>query len=109
MLAGERFYLYCVRRFMLVGLYSEVARRISYGPAVSSQRGNLSLLPEQIRQCVRRSWRRVGGKVYFASQAIGLLSISTCRDLLFHVQECYVTLAGIDDYLACAGAHASGF
>ncbi len=36
-------------------------------------------------------------------------SISTCRDLLFHVQEHYVTLAGIDDYLRAGGLTFLGF
>jgi 2-polyprenyl-3-methyl-5-hydroxy-6-metoxy-1,4-benzoquinol methylase len=63
--------------FMMVGLYSEVARRDILRARRFIAARRFEPVPEQIRQC---------------------------RDLLFHVQERYVTLAGIDDYLRLGGS-----
>ena len=96
--------------FMMVGLYSEIARRdILRARRFIAARG-FEPVPEQIRQCRQ--------EIMALPEAEGLapllklsdfFSISTCRDLLFHVQEHYVTLAGIEEYLRGAGLTLLGF
>lgn len=96
--------------FMMVGLYSEIARRDILRARRFIAARQFEPMPEQIRQCRQ--------EIMASGEAEGLVpllklsdffSISTCRDLLFHVQEYYVTLAEIDDYLRAKGLTLLGF
>jgi len=96
--------------FMLVGLYSEVARRDILRARRFIAARQFEPVPEQIRQC--RQEIMASSKVENFTSLLKLsdfFSISTCRDLLFHVQEFYVTLAEIDDYLRAKGLTLLGF
>jgi len=94
----------------MVGLYSEVARRdiVRARSFIAARR--FEPVPEQIRQC-RQEIMASSEAENFASllKLSDFFSISTCRDLLFHVQEFYVTLAGIDDYLRAKELTLLGF
>lgn len=96
--------------FMMVGLYSEVARRDILRARRFIAARQFEPVPDQIHQCRQ--------EIMALPETEGLesllkmsdfFSISTCRDLLFHVQECYVTLAGIDDYLRANDLTLLGF
>ena len=96
--------------FMLVGLYSEVARRDILRAREFIAARQYEPLPEQIRQCRQEIMAsREAEKFKSLLKLSDFFSISTCRDLLFHVHECYVTLAGIDDYLRAEGLTLLGF
>jgi tetratricopeptide (TPR) repeat protein/SAM-dependent methyltransferase len=93
--------------FMLVGLYSAVARRKlpalrarlaarGYGPAADDVR--------RARQDLMQS----GDHAYAAAHP-DFFSISTCRDLLFHVQEREPPLGEIDAFLRGNGLACLGF
>ena len=95
--------------FMMVGLYSEIARRdILHARRFIAER-QFEPVPGQIRQC--RQEIMASGDESFRSlpKLSDFFSISTCRDLLFHVQEHYVSLAEIDDYLRGKGLTLLGF
>jgi tetratricopeptide (TPR) repeat protein/2-polyprenyl-3-methyl-5-hydroxy-6-metoxy-1,4-benzoquinol methylase len=96
--------------FMMVGLYSEVARRDILRARRFIAARQFEPVPEQIRQC-RQEIMALSEAEGFASllKQSDFFSISTCRDLLFHVQEYYVTLAGVDDYLRAGGLTLLGF
>ena len=96
--------------FMMVGLYSEVARRDILRARRFIAARQFEPVPEQIRRC-RQEIMALPEAEGLASlpELSDFFSISTCRDLLFHVQEHYVTLAGIDDYLRGAGLTLLGF
>ena len=96
--------------FMMVGLYSEVARRDILRARRFIAARQFESVPEQIRQC-RQEIMASSEAEKFASllNLSDFFSISTCRDLLFHVQERYVTLAGINDYLRAGGLTLLGF
>ena len=95
---------------MLVGLYSELARRsIVAARGFIADRGYRPI-PEDIRHC------REG--VMAAEDGSSLKSIihwndffatNECRDLLFHVQEHHVTLREIKLFLAANGVQFGGF
>ena len=86
--------------FMRVGLYSKLARRnIVDARTIIAQRGYRAS-PEDMRQCRQlvatladaRPARRV-------TEMSDFFSMSTCRDLLFHVQEHQFTLPEIGVFL----------
>jgi SAM-dependent methyltransferase len=96
--------------FMLVGLYSEMARQDILRARHFIAARQYEPTAEQIRQC-RQDLITSNEAENFASllKLSDFFGISTCRDLLFHVQEHYVTLAGIDDYLRAQGLTLLGF
>ena len=81
--------------FMLVGLYSAQARRTL--PQVRARLAAAGYGPgaDDIRRA--RQTLTAGGDPVAAHP--DFFSISTCRDLLFHVQEQALTLDGIDSFL----------
>ena len=96
--------------FMLVGLYSEVARRDILRARDFIAARQFEPVPQQIRQC--RQEIMASGEADNLTSLLKMsdfFSISTCRDLLFHVQEHYVSLAGIDGYLRAQGLTLMGF
>ena len=86
--------------FMRLGLYSKAARR-DLAPARSfiAQRGYGST-PEDIRLC-RQELTKIGQNSSLARIAEwgDFFSTSTCRDMLFHVQEHQLTLPEISAFL----------
>jgi 2-polyprenyl-3-methyl-5-hydroxy-6-metoxy-1,4-benzoquinol methylase len=85
---------------MRLGLYSALARKdISAARAFIAQRG-YSASAEDIRRC-RQELTSSKGNASFAKFTDwgDFFSTSTCRDLLFHVQEHQMSLPEIDDFL----------
>jgi 2-polyprenyl-3-methyl-5-hydroxy-6-metoxy-1,4-benzoquinol methylase len=111
-LAGWRALLECLRPggVMLLGLYSEAARRdVVAARAVIAGRG---LAPT--RAGIRAARRLIAGAE--PDSALGRLarssdfySLSACRDLLFHVQETRLTLPAIAAFIAANGLTLLGF
>ena len=86
--------------FMRLGFYSEVARRhIVKTRAFIAEHGYGSSANE-IRRC-RQHLLELNKNAEFgnALKSSDFFSTSTCRDLLFHVQEHRMTLTGIDAFL----------
>ncbi len=85
---------------MLLGFYSEVARRdIIRGRAYIAEQAYESTA-EGIRRC-RQDLMSSRATVDLGNtlQSPDFFSTSACRDLLFHVQEHHLTLAGIQSFL----------
>jgi tetratricopeptide (TPR) repeat protein/2-polyprenyl-3-methyl-5-hydroxy-6-metoxy-1,4-benzoquinol methylase len=86
--------------FMRLGLYSELARRdLSAARTFIAQRGYGPTAPE-IRRC-REELTGFGDDTPLtkATEWIDFYSTSTCRDLLFHVQEHQLNLPEIGSFL----------
>lgn len=110
--AGWRILLSLLRPggFMRLGFYSEVARRdIVRVRKLIAERGYGSSA-EEIRRC-RQELVRLDERGEFASvfALADFYSTSTCRDLLFHVQERRMTLTGIEAFLNDNGLALLGF
>jgi Flp pilus assembly protein TadD/2-polyprenyl-3-methyl-5-hydroxy-6-metoxy-1,4-benzoquinol methylase len=100
--AGWRVLLSLLRPggFMKLGFYSGVARRnVAKVRNFIAAHGYVSTA-EDIRRC-RQDLLDLDDGANFGEtlKSSDFFSVSTCRDLLFHVQEHCVTLAGIDDFL----------
>ena len=86
--------------FMMLGFYSEIARRnIVKARKIISERGYESTV-DGIRQC-RQDLIDLDDSAELGTtlQTADFFSTSTCRDLLFHVQEHRLTLPAIDTFL----------
>jgi Tfp pilus assembly protein PilF/2-polyprenyl-3-methyl-5-hydroxy-6-metoxy-1,4-benzoquinol methylase len=100
--AGWRVLLSLLRPagFMKLGFYSEVARRhIVKARAFIAGQG-YGATADDIRRC--RQDLTVSGKCLDFGNVLkssDFFTISTCRDLLFHVQEHHITLTAIDAFL----------
>ena len=101
-LAGWRVLLSLLRTggFMKLGFYSEVARRniVRIRTLIAEQ--GYGSTAEDIRRC-RQDLVDLDQSADFGTtlKSSDFFSISTCRDLLFHVQEHRMTLTGIDAFL----------
>jgi SAM-dependent methyltransferase len=100
--AGWRVLLSLLRPggFMKLGLYSETARRnIVRAQGVIAVRG-YGTTADDIRRC-RQDLVDLDKSENFGTttKLLDFFSISSCRDLLFHVQEHRMTLTGIDAFL----------
>src|SRR6185503_12383198 len=83
--------------FLRLGLYSQVARRnIVKARGLIAERG-YGTTASEIRRC-RQDLLDLDAPANWAWRS-DFFSISTCRDLLFHVQEHRLTLTGIDAFL----------
>jgi 2-polyprenyl-3-methyl-5-hydroxy-6-metoxy-1,4-benzoquinol methylase/tetratricopeptide (TPR) repeat protein len=111
-MAGWRVLLSILRPggFMRLGLYSKLARRdlIAARNFIGQRRFGISA--EEIRRC-RQELTHVGadtslGKV---TEWVDFFSTSTCRDLLFHIQEHQLTLPEIASFLRQNGLEFLGF
>lgn len=100
-LAGWRVLLSLLRPggVMALGFYSEVARR--------NLPRNLGQSADDIRRERQRLLDTDQREVLLASA--DFFTISTCRDLLFHVQEHHMNLAGIGQFLGDHGLALLGF
>jgi 2-polyprenyl-3-methyl-5-hydroxy-6-metoxy-1,4-benzoquinol methylase len=96
--------------FMLLGFYSETARR----PLVKAREfiaaGGYSGTPDEIRRFRRDvALGKLGIELQDLRGSPDFFSTSECRDLLFHVQEHHLTLDQIGSFLADCGIHFIGF
>jgi SAM-dependent methyltransferase len=101
-MAGWRILLSILRPggFMRLGLYSKLARRDLAPARAFITQGGYGSSPEEIRLC-RQELTRPGRNPTLARVAdwADFFSTSTCRDLLFHVQEHQLTLPEIGAFL----------
>jgi tetratricopeptide (TPR) repeat protein/2-polyprenyl-3-methyl-5-hydroxy-6-metoxy-1,4-benzoquinol methylase len=85
--------------FMAVGLYSEAARRkLEPGRAIIAGRG-YGASADDIRRFRQEVMGSEDQKLKEITESGDFYSISTCRDLLFHVQEHRLTLPQIASFL----------
>ncbi|MDB5802732.1 MAG: hypothetical protein JWN73_54 [Betaproteobacteria bacterium] len=87
--------------YLMLGLYSELARRDIVAMRGEIEAQGLPATPEGIRAC--RAWmRRQPGAEYtrLMQEATDFYSTSMVRDLLFHVQERRYTVPQLQDMLA---------
>jgi Flp pilus assembly protein TadD/2-polyprenyl-3-methyl-5-hydroxy-6-metoxy-1,4-benzoquinol methylase len=95
--------------FMLVGLYSRLARRnIERTRRVIAERG-YGTDADAIRQCRQDLLAMPEGENFVTASASDFFGISTCRDLLFHGQETQLDLAEIGAFLTEHGLSLLGF
>jgi SAM-dependent methyltransferase len=105
-LAGWRVLVELLRPggFMVVGLYSEIARaQIVAARAFIAERGYRATA-DDIRRC-RQDLAAIDAGIRFDNVLASndFFSTSACRDLLFHVQEQRFTLPQIADFIAANG------
>lgn len=110
--AGWRVLLSLLRPggFMKISLYSEVARRnIVKAQAWIAGRG-YGTTADDIRRC-RQDLVASDESMDFGNTTtvFDFFTTSTCRDLLFHVQEHRMTLTGIDEFLRQNSLKFQGF
>lgn len=86
---------------MMVGLYSREARRDLPDAMPSGPNGTA--------QDVRQARQILIGQSAPVTQRVDFFTTSTCRDLLFHVQEHRLTLAEIGDFLWAQNLRLLGF
>jgi SAM-dependent methyltransferase len=95
--------------FMLLGLYSRIARRDIHRIRTSIAERGYGATADEIRRC-RQDLMNLGTGVGSADgRPSDLFTISSCRDLLFHVQEHHVTLTEIAGFLQDNNAAFLGF
>jgi 2-polyprenyl-3-methyl-5-hydroxy-6-metoxy-1,4-benzoquinol methylase len=95
--------------FMLLGFYSELARRdVVKARELIAARGYASTL-EDIRRFRRDLARNPDVELQNLSERPDFYSTSDCRDLLFHVQEHRLTIPQIQSFLGDSGLHFLGF
>lgn len=101
-LAGWRVLLSLLRPggVMKLGFYSELARRDIVVARDFIARQGYGTTAENIRQCRQEMMDSTKNLDFGTALKSGdFFSVSACRDLLFHVQEHRMTLAGIKDFL----------
>ena len=86
---------------LLMGLYSASARRNLPGKSV--------LPVDPTAQAIRQARQQLIGRFQDLDQHPDFFTISSCRDLLFHVQEHHIPLAAIGDFLATHDLRLLGF
>lgn len=95
--------------FMMLGLYSAAARRNLEGLRASISGGSHEATAEAVR-LVRHALMDAKNSAHAGvEQHPDFFTISTCRDMLFHVQEQCVTLADIKAFLHDHGLKLLGF
>jgi SAM-dependent methyltransferase len=86
---------------MMVGLYSADARR--------NLPDRSSLPHDPTAQAIRQARQELIAEFPALAQHPDFFTISSCRDLLFHVQEHHIPLAAIGDFLAGHDLRLLGF
>jgi len=94
--------------FMRLGFYSEVARRNIVEIRDFIAEKNYGATDNEIRRG-RQDLLNMSNNSWTALQSRDFFSISSCRDLLFHVQEHHMTLTGIDAFLRANNLQFIGF
>ncbi len=101
-LAGWQILLSLLRPggFMRLGFYSEVARRNIVRIRTFIAEQGYGSTPDEIRR-LRQDLMNLNNGTDFGNttKSFDFFSISTCRDLLFHVQEQRMSLSRIDTFL----------
>jgi tetratricopeptide (TPR) repeat protein/SAM-dependent methyltransferase len=102
-MAGWRVLVSLLRPFglMRLGLYSKIARHhITAARAAIAERGYRPNA-DDIRRCRQEMMGFDGGQLFAnISASVDFYTLSSCRDLLFHVQEHQLTLPEIARFLA---------
>lgn len=92
------------RGFMLVGLYSDLARRNVAAARQYVKSGNYQPDVQGVRALRQAVIRQPeGSALHSMTRFIDFYSISGCRDLVFHVQEQRTSLPEIEKFLADNG------
>jgi tetratricopeptide (TPR) repeat protein/2-polyprenyl-3-methyl-5-hydroxy-6-metoxy-1,4-benzoquinol methylase len=97
------------RGFMLLGFYSELARRDVVKARELIAAREYSSTADDIRRFRRDLDRNPEVELQNLSQRTDFYSTSECRDLLFHVQEHRLTIPQIQSFLGNSGLHFVGF
>jgi Tfp pilus assembly protein PilF/2-polyprenyl-3-methyl-5-hydroxy-6-metoxy-1,4-benzoquinol methylase len=84
--------------YMMLGLYSEVARRRIMAMRRRIAAWGYVSAADDIRRCRQDLWNSDSPDLRIVN-AYDFFGVSTCRDLLFHVQERQIELAAIADFL----------
>jgi Flp pilus assembly protein TadD/SAM-dependent methyltransferase len=85
---------------MRIGLYSKLARRGIFEAREFIAKQGYGSTPDDIRQCRQELLNQDNGaNLEVVLKSKDFFSTSSCRDLLFHVQEHCTTLADIDAFL----------
>jgi SAM-dependent methyltransferase len=92
--------------FMRVGLYSELARRGIVAARAFILERSYHPTADDIRRCRQDLLNSLLKDV---ARAGDFFSMSECRDLLFHVQECRLTIPEIKSFIAENGLRFIGF
>jgi Flp pilus assembly protein TadD/2-polyprenyl-3-methyl-5-hydroxy-6-metoxy-1,4-benzoquinol methylase len=95
--------------FMMVGLYSEVARRGIVKAQRFAAQGGYGVSADGIRQCRQDLLNSDASRERGVAESSDFFGISSCRDLLFHVQESRTQLSEIDAFLRQNGLVFLGF
>jgi len=96
--------------FMLLGLYSEMARRPVLAARTRIAQGRLGNSADDIRN-IRQELMQSKDPSSYASilESEDFFSLSACRDLLFHVQEHRLTLPEIASFIQSHDLRLLGF
>jgi Tfp pilus assembly protein PilF/2-polyprenyl-3-methyl-5-hydroxy-6-metoxy-1,4-benzoquinol methylase len=95
--------------FMLLGFYSELARRNVVKARELIAAYGYSSTPDDIRRFRRDLAGNPDIELQNLSEFPDFYSTSECRDLLFHVQEHRLTIPQIQSFLRDSGLHFVGF
>ncbi len=95
--------------FMLLGFYSEIARRDVVKAREIIAASGYSSTPDDIRRFRRDLARNPDVELEYLSERPDFYSTSDCRDLLFHVQEHRLTIPQIQSFVGDNGLHFVGF
>ncbi len=85
--------------FMFVGLYSSIARQQLVGLRQSISAQGYGTTAEEIRRWRQDFLNANDGAGFADGRPSDLFTISSCRDLVFHVQEHHVALSEIETFL----------
>lgn len=95
--------------FMLIGLYSDVARKdVAKAQKFAVAQGYNSSAPD-IRRCRQDLLKADLGQDFDIAASDDFFGVSSCRDLLFHVQESRTQLPAIETFLRSNGLSFLGF
>lgn len=91
-----------------IGLYSEHARELLDIARAEAQRAGLDGSPDAIRTFRKQIVERGDGTLAGLLRSADFYTVSTCRDLLFHVHERRFTIPGVAGMLSAAGLRPLG-
>jgi Flp pilus assembly protein TadD/SAM-dependent methyltransferase len=95
--------------FMLLGLYSETARRGIVKARRLIAQGGYGISAAGIRRCRQDLLNSDEGQDFGVAASDDFFGISSCRDLLFHVQESRTQLPDVEAFLRDNGLTFLGF
>jgi SAM-dependent methyltransferase len=95
--------------YMMLGLYSSVARRRIVAARRRIAEWGYGASADDIRRCRQEMWDRDKSPDLRIVNTYDFFGISTCRDLLFHVQEWQIDLPALAAFLRDNGLTFLGF